>query len=463
MSWEQNLQDASFRGVKFDVIRTRDGRERAVSRHEYPYVDGADLEDMGARERRFFLDAVFWGDDYDTRLKAFLEALDQDGNGELIHPVYGSIAKAQLDRYEVRHSAERVDYCEVELHFSEATPGNPFFVRQLASQQANSVSALGSTAQSSGFAAFAARISSIASTIQGGLARVNALRNVMSYTMSTVQGQVQGVIGSVLDVIAFPLSFTSNVTSFLSAMGDIPSFSVGSIMSDWTNFKGQLDNIASLPAAINSGTATTNSSLGVMSVGLSGAASGGTGGSSGGTSGTGNGSGGSGSGSSSGVTPVPTTSITSAGANPADVQIVTAAVQLAVAVQLASTAAGILADESDEPTLSLSDVERIVDDTRTSLNAAIEQYRTLFDVVTSRPVTEPLKDIAFAIQSSAIAVMNQLPQLTTRAVDTPANLTLIAFWWYGDYSRADELARLNPSIRNPNFVLPGTVLNAYAS
>lgn len=447
MSWEQNLQDASFRGVRFDVLRTRDGRERAVSRHEYPYVDGADLEDMGARERHFELTAVFWGDDYDTRLQAFIAVLDQAGNGELIHPVYGSIAKAQLDNYRISHQAENVDYCEIELQFSEATPGNPFFVQQLASQKAASVSALSSTAQSGGFAAFASKISSIASTIQGAAARVNSLRNVMAYTMSTLQGQVQGVISSTLDVISYPLTFTSNITSFLSAMGDIPSFSVGSIMSDWTNFKGQLDNIASLPAAINAGTATTSSASGIVSVGLTGSDG----------SGISTGSG------SSGTTPVATTAITTGGASAADIAVVTAAVQLAVAVQLASTASGILADEESDPTLSLSDIEQIVDDTRTTITAAIEQHRALYDMVTFRPVTESLKDMASAIEAAAIQVMNQVPQLTTRTVDVPGNLTLIAFAWYGDYTRADELLRLNPSVRNPNFVMQGTVLNAYAS
>lgn len=457
MSWEQNLQDASFRGVRFDVVRTRDGRQRAVSRHELPYVDGADLEDMGARERTFELTALFWGDDYDTRLQAFIAVLDQVGSGELIHPVYGSIPKAQLDRYSISHDAENVDHCVIELHFSEATPAAPFFAQQLASQKAASVSGLASTAQSGGFAAFASKISSIASTVQGAAARLNALRNVMAYTMSTIQGQVQGVITSTLDVITYPLTFTSNITSFLSAMGDVPSFSVGSIMSDWSNFKGQLDNIASLPASINAGTATTNSATGVVSVGLTG--------SNGSAINTGSGSGGSGSAGSgsAGAAPLATTAITPAGATPADVAVVTAAVQLAVALQLASTASGILADEEGEPTLSLSDIEKIVDDTRTTITTAIDQQRALYHVVTFRPVTESLKDIAAAIESAAIQVMNRLPQLTTRTVDVPASLTLLAFKWYGDYTRAGELLRLNPSVRNPNFVMMGTVLNAYAS
>ena len=439
MSWKQNMQDASFRGVRFDVIRETTGRGRSVSRHEYAYVDGADLEDMGATERKFTLTAIFWGDDYDTRLQAFIKVLDQSGSGELIHPIYGSIPKAQLEDYKVSHRADDVDACEVELHFAEATPGNPFFVKQLASQQAGSVSSLGASAQSSGFAAFSSTITSLVNTVKGAAARVDALRNVMNTTMSTLQGQVQGVVASTLDVISFPLTFTSGITSFVSAMADIPAFAVGTITSDWKNFVGQMNNVAALPAGINGGTATISSPTGVAAAGI--------------TSGT----------TGAGSAPIATTAIQSAGANAVDVQAVTAAVQLIVATQLASTAADILSDESQQPTLAPADIEQIVNDVRTSISTAIAQQRALYDLVTSRPTTEPLKDMALAIQQSAISVINQAPQITTKTVNAACNLTLLAFWWYGDYTRADELARLNPSIRNPNFVLAGTVLNAYVS
>lgn len=460
MSWQQNMQAASFRGVQFDVVREHVERRRAISRHTYPYVDGADLEDMGADERVFVMSVLFWGDDYDTRLQAFVKVLDQAGYGELIHPIYGSIPKAQLEDYRIAHQAEDVNACQIELRFAEATPGNPFFVKQLASQQAGSASALGTTAQASGFAAFASSVSSVVSTIQGAAARVDALRNVMNYTMSTLQGQVQGVIASTLDVIAFPLTFTSGITSFVSAMASIPSFAIGTIKSDWQNFVGQMNNVASLPASLNGGTATTTSPTGVTNAGMTATGASGSGSAGSGTSGTGS-SGTSSSGS--GTTPTSPTAIQSIGANPADVQAVTAAVQLIVATQLATTAAGILADESQQPTLAPPDIEQIVNDVRTSINTAIAQQRALYNLVTSRPTTEPLKDMALAIQQSAIRVIDQAPQITTKTVNAPGNLTLIAFWWYGDYTRADELSRLNPAIRNPNFILAGTVLNAYAN
>ena len=56
----------------------------------------------------------------------------------------------------------------------------------------------------------------------------------------------------------------------------------------------------------------------------------------------------------------------------------------------------------------------------------------------------------------------QKPPLITREVEVDSNFHLIAFRWYGDYTRADELARLNPAIKHPSFVTQGAVINAYA-
>ncbi|PVX80057.1 DNA circularization protein [Paraburkholderia unamae] len=547
MSWENNLQTASFRGVQFDVLRTRDARRRSTAHHEYPYIDGADIEDMGAGARRCSLVAVFWGDDYDDRLRTFLQALDTAGSGELIHPVFGSIANAQLDDYEVEHDADNPDHCLVHLRFDESTPSNPFFVKQLPAQQAQSIGALAAAAQSGGFAAFANAIAAVKS----GMQELNALRAVVTGTLGAIRTQVQGVIGTALDLINYPQAFAADVMSCLSGIADLRDFDGDTIAAEWKGLASQFSTIVELPSSINDGTASVDTATGVMSVGVggssssttttssgSGSSSGGgssgggssSGGSSGdgtsagGTSGTGSsgsgssgsgssgsgssGSGSSGSGSSGGsssdgsssgsgssgggATPgnsiaggtamplVPAAvvvtgasgydaastvpaSFSPAGANEADVALVETVVRLAAALQLAQTASDILIAEYDDPTLSPPDIEQIVSDTRTAIEATIVQHRSVYATPTALPIVDALKSIALAVQTAGINAIEAQPALTTRAVDAPANLTLLAFQWYGDYTRADELARLNPSIRNPNFVLPGTVLNAYAS
>ena len=60
MAWNKNLQECSFRGVVFDVLKTDDSADRAIAEHAYPYLDGADIEDLGRGARRVSIEAFFW-------------------------------------------------------------------------------------------------------------------------------------------------------------------------------------------------------------------------------------------------------------------------------------------------------------------------------------------------------------------------------------------------------------------
>lgn len=447
MSWKDLLYDASFRGVKFDCLRTRDSAPRGLAEHEYPHIDGADIEDLGRRARRISITAVFWGDDYESKLQAFLKAIDQPGSGELIHPVFGSIPQAQLKDSDVSHDAQNPDHCTVELLFLESKPSNPFFAQQLPSQKAEAISVLTDAVRSSGISAFSSALDALKSA-KGTLSRLNALRDVMTGTLSAVRSQLQGIVGTTLDIIEYPQAFAADIVSYLSGMADLRSFDVGVIVSDWKSLTGQLTNTVQLPPSINSGTATIGSSAGVVPTGV--------------TSTT-NGSGGSAPAPSpSSTLAVLPSAVVTINGNPTDVATLQAIVQLAAATQLADTASTILSDESADPTLSPADIELIVNDTRTAIQAAIDAHRTLYSLDVSRPITESLKDIALAVQTAAIAVIDERPPLATRTVTVAGNLHLTAFRWYGDYTRADELARLNPQITNPNFLMPGDVLNAYS-
>ncbi|WP_311207558.1 DNA circularization N-terminal domain-containing protein, partial [Escherichia coli] len=89
MGWAENLQNASFRGVQFEVLNTDEQISRDHAVYEYPFVDGADLHDLGRKARPFRMTAFLWGDDYEYKLGKLTAALDEGGDGELIHPVYG--------------------------------------------------------------------------------------------------------------------------------------------------------------------------------------------------------------------------------------------------------------------------------------------------------------------------------------------------------------------------------------
>ena len=47
MAWNLTLQDASYRGVTFEVQSVEDRGEKALCVHDYPYRSGAEVEDLG--------------------------------------------------------------------------------------------------------------------------------------------------------------------------------------------------------------------------------------------------------------------------------------------------------------------------------------------------------------------------------------------------------------------------------
>ena len=51
MAWNLTLQNASFRGVPFEVEAVEDRGDNALVLHEYPWRSGAEVENMGRKAR----------------------------------------------------------------------------------------------------------------------------------------------------------------------------------------------------------------------------------------------------------------------------------------------------------------------------------------------------------------------------------------------------------------------------
>lgn len=94
MSWRDQLQRASFRGVPFYVSTadTEEGRRGVL--HEYPLRDEPFVEDMGRKAGEFSLEAIILGEDYFKARDALRDALKQNGPGELVHPTLGRMQVA---------------------------------------------------------------------------------------------------------------------------------------------------------------------------------------------------------------------------------------------------------------------------------------------------------------------------------------------------------------------------------
>ncbi|HBN0461505.1 TPA: multidrug DMT transporter permease [Escherichia coli] len=158
-----------------------------------------------------------------------------------------------------------------------------------------------------------------------------------------------------------------------------------------------------------------------------------------------------------------------------DVQDVKAAYAVLAASELASVATAVLSDEAQSEQLIPADIGRLVGDVRTRLQAAITLFRERYEgereriTETASPlglmypeIIQSMKNVAASVQDVGLLVLSRRPPLTQKQVQADSCLLLLAWQWYGDYSRAAELQRLNPQLRDPNNITAGMVINAYA-
>jgi len=125
-------------------------------------------------------------------------------------------------------------------------------------------------------------------------------------------------------------------------------------------------------------------------------------------------------------------------------------------------ASAILVAEVATPTLTPAEVEAVVGVTRARLQGSIDDVMAVFPTHRAYPVAEALRTAALAVQELGRAVIHRHPPLISTTLTSAGSLHLIAHRLYGDWTRAAELARLNPGIRNPNFLAAGQTILRYA-
>ena len=151
------------------------------------------------------------------------------------------------------------------------------------------------------------------------------------------------------------------------------------------------------------------------------------------------------------------------------------ALKLLCSAQVVKSAGEIMEDFSE--TLTPREIEYMATQCRLSLLASLNSLRALqkadevgrkvgepnSDVyLVSYQMAEEIRALAHLVTRLAIALINQKPPLMVKTAPLNGTLQQVAHALYGDYRRFDELLRLNPDIREPNFIAEGDLLNAYA-
>ncbi len=108
--------EARLDHFNLELENIEDSFEKSIAKYEFPYRDGALLEDMGLKARQVKIRCYFFEETYETH-KEFLEHLKKKELFELLHPKYG-LLKGSVESVSVRHD-DRKRTAEIDITFVE--------------------------------------------------------------------------------------------------------------------------------------------------------------------------------------------------------------------------------------------------------------------------------------------------------------------------------------------------------
>ncbi|OCG15011.1 DNA circularization protein [Gilliamella sp. WF3-4] len=120
MNWLNDLLPASFRGVPFQVSGTSAEFGRRNETHEYPFRDVPYTEDLGRSARKNKIDAFVIGDDHKEQAEKLVEAIEKEGAGTLMHPIFGELNVNITGTATVSNSVENGRMSVISFSFVEA-------------------------------------------------------------------------------------------------------------------------------------------------------------------------------------------------------------------------------------------------------------------------------------------------------------------------------------------------------
>lgn len=441
MSWEDDLLDCSFRGVPMEIMAEDLEAQCAIAQHGVPYKDGEDVEDLGRDARVFNMRAVVFGPNYLFELKLILGALDTIGPGELVHPIYGSVNVVR-GGYKISHRAERPDYAEIELRFLEKSVTYDFFQRDLIWTQTGSAYVEDERTWQRGVFDLIGRVDSLIAEVQGwiGGGWTGLMEKALGLPGITLR--LQQMRSQILGVVSGVQSMAKSIGSAFDPITDLfrtPTEIRASIEAATPSTATDLLSRTGMPSSMPGGEGLPASVAKVGAAFLIAARQ--------------------------GDEPSDDGLPSSMPTDPVEATAFALVVMVMTEMALSYASAVSVAIENDAADLTLSpnELERLANLSRSLLQAAILLHRRLYDVEDALPVIEGLRTTAALIQARARQLVLQRPPLITRSIESATSLRLLAHRWYGDNSRAAELLRLNPELRSPYNLAPGTVIQAYAN
>lgn len=248
MSWVDQLQPGSFRGVPFHVEESQGKLGRRLQIHEYPMQDDPWAEDLGRKAREFTLEVFVVGRDYHQVRDRLIAAIEQSGPGTLIHPRLGSMRVSMTENCRWKESTRNGGMAQFTLAYVQAGE------RQFPVTQADTVS-------------------NVQTAVNKGL---TALQTDVSKQFSVV-GRPSFVFDNALDATRLGLGVIRKAVSAVNAFKrddvlgliDALGLSLPTLLSDAWQLAGQVINtqreVFTLLANDNSASTASSTSTGSSS------------------------------------------------------------------------------------------------------------------------------------------------------------------------------------------------------
>lgn len=444
------MLDASFRGASFFIQSVTDRYEHAVAVHEYPGRAGAAVEDLGWKARIVPIQAVFWGKDYQDKLDNLVKALKQPGPGEMIHPVFGSL-NVTIRSWSVAHDAERHDYVTVTFEAVETGEPKSLF-------NAHSTRAKAQAKRATLLEKLSGALRDVAQQLRSTLDAVRAEARKARAEIRKIRQELADLVEPFVDVYKAGMEVADAVSEWIreaqncidaveKAIDDVRT-GVDAAVSGYHRFVKMAERFprtalkfGQKPAAYAGGNTAASTAW------ASGPAAG-------------------------RAEAVPAVPVPAAAAVPRETPepgsartprgVVATYIQIRQTVFLATELQDILMAQLDKPELTPQEVESMVGNVRERVQDCMDFARAALPEEVAYEVCENLREVAETLQGLAQQVLRTQPALVAVTAERECSFSLLAHALYGDYTRAAELARINPQIKNPNFIAKGQELLAYA-
>lgn len=120
MADEVKMDEGRLAGIRIQMETVEDNFEKAIAQYDYPFADGADLDDLGQKAHMIKVRCHFWDDaeqqTYDDHA-VLVNILESKDLLDFIHPKYGLI-KGKIQTITVNHNDD-IRHAVVDITFVE--------------------------------------------------------------------------------------------------------------------------------------------------------------------------------------------------------------------------------------------------------------------------------------------------------------------------------------------------------